>query len=126
MKAVNRVFAFAVLGFAVYYGSLAWRGFAGANGTEAAADAIPKATPSTFRSVLSALDPVSAKPVFVDCWASWCKSCAAMERVLAEPQVKAALSRFTVVRLQAEDIAELRALKGFDSIRGLPAFVILE
>ena len=65
--------------------------------------------------------------MLVDCWATWCKNCAAMERTtLQNPEVVAALERFTVVRLQAEDIAKLRTLPGFESVRGLPAFVIFE
>ena len=47
-----------------------------------------------------------------------------MEKVLEEPHVKKALEGYTVIRMQAEDMKALRALKGFESIRGLPAFVI--
>ena len=45
---------------------------------------------------------------------------------MEEPEVQEGLKPFTVIRLQAEDIAELRKVKGFESIKGLPAFVIFE
>ena len=35
------------------------------------------------------------------------------------------LKDFTVIRLQAENMKELKKLKGFESIRGLPAFVVI-
>ena len=50
----------------------------------------------------------------------------APERVLDEEKVRQALEPFAVLRVQAEDIAELRRVKGFEEIRGLPAFVIFE
>ena len=67
------------------------------------------------------------RPILVDCWATWCKNCTAMERkTLKDPQVVEALKDFTVIRLQAEDIDELLALPDFANIHGLPAFVIFE
>ena len=45
---------------------------------------------------------------------------------MEEGKVREALKPFTVIKLQAEDISELRKVKGFESIRGLPAFVIFE
>ena len=65
-------------------------------------------------------------PILIDCWATWCKNCAAMDKVMEAPEVQEALKPFTVIRLQAEDISELRKVKGFETIKGLPAFVIFE
>ena len=123
MKWVNRVFGVVVLVFAAYYGWLAWRGFAGSvesvgSSETGGMDADPSSIVSSLKS--------SPRPVLVDCWATWCKNCAAMDKVMGRPEVQEALKPFTVIRLQAEDISELRKLKGFESIRGLPAFVIFE
>ena len=131
MKAVNRVFGVVVLGFAAWYGWLAWQGFSSLAGSSSSSSLSSlsrtlSATPATLNSQLLTLNSQSARPILVDCWATWCKNCAAMERVMAKPRVKEALKPFTVIRLQAEDISELRKLKGFESIRGLPAFVIFE
>ena len=129
MKWTNRLFALLVLGFAVWYGRLAWIGFAGASAKEVRPEAqdesVIAATPETFPAVLAGL-PKPSKPVLVDCWATWCKNCAAMEReVFADEKVKAALADFTVIKLQAEDMKALKALAGFGEVKGLPAFVII-
>ena len=126
MKHVNRLFGVAVLAFAAWYAHLAYRGFEGpegASGDGAASFGAVNATPGTFESHLS----VSERPVLVDCWASWCKNCAAMERgTLADPKVREALGKFTVIRLRAEDITALRRLPGFEKVNGLPAFLVFE
>jgi len=132
MKYVNRVFGVIVLGFACWYGWLAWQGVRGradgANPTsgQESASSLLKATPATLAVQLSALDARSARPILVDCWATWCKSCSAMDRVMEDGRVKKALAPYTVLRVQAEDISELRKVKGFETIRGLPPFVVFE
>ena len=66
------------------------------------------------------------RPVLVDCWASWCKNCAAMDAVLERPKVAVALRNYTLVKLQAEDISKLKKIPGFESVKGLPAFAVFE
>lgn len=128
MKWVNRVFGVIVLCFAAWYARLAYIGFAGAPSNETSAQTaeagdatVIEATPSTFYATLER----AGRPVLVDCWATWCKNCRAMERkTLKDERVTAALKDFTVIRLQAEDIDELRELADFKEIQGLPAFLI--
>ena len=123
MKWVNRIFAIAVAGFALWYASLAWRGFMGTDpSTDSAESGAVEATPETFAAALNA----AKRPVLVDCWASWCKNCAAMDRVMAEEPVRKELERFTVIRLRAEDIGALRKLPAFNKVKGLPAFAIFQ
>lgn len=123
MKWVNRIFAIAVAGFALWYASLAWRGFMGtAPSTNPAESGAVEATPETFAAALGA----AKRPVLVDCWASWCKNCAAMDRVMAEEPVRKELERFTVIRLRAEDIGALRKIPAFNKVQGLPAFAIFQ
>ena len=131
MKTVNRAFALLVFGFALWYGYLAWRGFARV--AESAVRESPSigrkaldATPSTFAAVLS--DSLkTGRPVLVDCWATWCKNCAAMEKgTLEDEGVRSELDRFDVIRLQAEDMRALKGLKGFENVLGLPAFAVFE
>lgn len=134
MKYVNKFFALLVFAFAIWYGYLAYRGFVGGEkdaGREMRdeGEAIA-AIPSTFPSILnlnlqSQASTAITKPVLVDCWATWCKNCAAMEReVFTDPKVVEALKGFTVIKLQAENMKELTALSGLSEIRGLPAFII--
>ena len=124
MKTVNKIFGLVVLGLAVWYGILAYRGFAGAGESAEAQqneDGAIAATPSTFADALAA----AKRPVLVDCWATWCKNCTAMEKlVFTDDAVKSVLKDFTIIKLQAEDIRELRKIPGFKDVKGLPAFAI--
>lgn len=130
MTKVNRVFGVAVFGFAVWYGHLAWKGFTAgsdsADNAPAAAEGTDTVTfPSPGKFSLKGLK----RPVLVDCWATWCKNCSAMDKtVLSDSRVKEALERkgMTLVKLQAEDIAALKRLPGFEGVMGLPAFLIFE
>ena len=122
MKWVNRSFAVVVLGIALWYGFIAAKGFALniASPARSAENGVLSMTVDTF-----SLEGLK-RPVLVDCWASWCKNCAAMDAVLEEAPVREELKRFTVIKLQAENIGRLKALEGFESVKGLPAFVVFE
>ena len=129
MKSVNRVFAVLVLLFAAYYGYLAWKGWTRGGSAAPGESGLPGAVETTPDTFLSAFKDAVAegKPVFVDCWATWCKNCFAMDRTtLADPAVRAALERFAVIRLQADDMKGFRLLEPFKDVQGLPAYAIFE
>ena len=125
MKKVNRLFGVIVLCFAAWYGYLAVKACGAFEPAESSRDPAASATPSTIVEVLAS----AKRPVLVDCWASWCKNCAAMDRTtLRDGRVVDTLKEmdFTVIKLQAEDIRALKAVKGFENVLGLPAFVIFQ
>jgi thiol:disulfide interchange protein len=123
MKVVNRIFGVVIFGFACYYGFLAARGLFLKKSEETHLNVSVEATPSTISDKLRS----AKRPVLVDCWATWCKNCSAMEeRTLSKSAVRKALEKFTVIRLQAEDIGELKRQSGFENVKGLPAFLIFE
>ena len=120
MKWVNRVFGVVVLGFAAYYGQLAIRGWTGADVNHG------KIRAEVRIQDLETFVANRKGALLVDCWATWCKNCWAMDAVMKDEKVRKALEPFEVFHVQAEDISELRKVKGFESIKGLPAFVIFE
>lgn len=127
MTKVNKLFGVVVLAFSAYYGCLAYRGFAGDSAEccsgAAGGDAVQVGSVAEF-------SPEGVKkPVLVDCWASWCKNCTAMEKTtLADGRVRAFLkdNGWTLIKLKAEDLGALKALPGCAGIKGLPAFLIYE
>ena len=127
MTKVNKLFGVLVLAFSAYYGYLAYRGFAGSSAE--GAEEISEGDVVKIGSVEEfSLEGVK-KPVLVDCWASWCKNCTAMEKTtLADERVRAFLkdNGWTLIKLKAEDLGALKALPGCSGIKGLPAFLIYE
>ena len=130
MTKVGKLFGIAVLGFAAWYAYLAWNGF-----TEVPAEAGDGRKTAAIQEAVSIPAPENfslkelKRPVLVDCWATWCKNCSAMERTtLSDPKVKSVLKSkgFTLVKLQCEDIAALKKQAGFGDVVGLPAFLIFE
>jgi thiol:disulfide interchange protein len=68
------------------------------------------------------------RPVFLDFWATWCKSCALMERTtFRDPEVRRALEPFVKIRYQAEfpNQSPARDVMRHFGVRGLPTFLIL-
>lgn len=123
MRYVNIAFALVVAALAVRYALMAARGFGFMDGGGERGSGVWKKVESPGDFTLEGLK----RPVIVDCWASWCSNCTEMDRTtLSDPKVKEALKEFSAVKLRAEDIGELRKLKGFEGVKGLPAFVIFE
>ena len=130
MMWVERGFGVVAVAFALHYGWLAWNGFAGGGdadaGSETGGIAWRTDADEAFREAEAA-----GKPIFVDLWATWCRSCEAMERgTLRDPKVAEAVSGMVPLRLQCEDLNSPEAVAlfhelGFTTVRGLPAYAVL-
>jgi thiol:disulfide interchange protein len=126
MNWVKKIFAFIILLFVFWYGYLAGLGFARMY-KSTGQDKLSNVTPAVWSKVY-AKAKADGKPIFVDIWATWCKNCSVMEKTtLRDKRVVDELKKFTVIKLQAEDITALSKIPEFQNVKvsGLPAFVIL-
>jgi thioredoxin:protein disulfide reductase len=130
MVRVKHFFGVVIIGFAVYYGHLAWN----AHQTTvmmAAAKNSPSATPAeSDADLLAAIRQARDRntSLFLDFHASWCKDCSAMDAtVFNRDDVRTKLKDFVSVRYAAEqpDVDPARSLLDHFSIVGLPAYLVL-
>ena len=126
MVRVKQAFGVFLLVLASYYGTLAVFGFRPAAQVAREGSILAGDLAAWAEKVAQAKR--EGKPIFVDFWATWCKNCSAMEKTtFADARVKARLSNFVVVKVQAEKPEQSPAkemLEAFE-IRGLPGFVVL-
>ncbi|NQT92691.1 MAG: thioredoxin family protein, partial [Lentisphaerae bacterium] len=69
------------------------------------------------------------KPVFVDIWASWCKSCLKMEHTtFSDPEVLRRLDAYIKVKYRAEDpeSPDIKPVLDGYGVVGLPTYLVLE
>jgi thiol:disulfide interchange protein DsbD len=133
MVRVKQVFGVFILGTAVYYGYLAYGLFANrwVEASEVQSSVEEKLKEGWYSNLAAGLAEAQrdGKPVLVDLWATWCKSCLTMDKTtLRDPEVTAALSGYVKVKFQAEDPESSPAkdvMKRFGAI-GLPTYVILK
>ncbi len=117
MEYVKYGFGVIILVMAVYYGYMAYQLFQ--HGKKA-----PE------RSLYAALAEAQEKqkPIFIDFWATWCKSCLEMERTtFKDGKVKETMQRFVVLKYQAEDLKdpETKEVLDYFGVKGLPAYIVL-
>jgi thioredoxin:protein disulfide reductase len=131
---VKYVFGVLILGMALYYGYLGVNLFWTHNasnaqdlaGTVKSRESDLPWTHSLGEGLQKARN--ENKPVFIDFWASWCKNCTAMEATtFRDPEVRKLLTKFVLVKYQAEkpeEPATKRLLDRFGVV-GLPTYVVL-
>jgi len=133
MLRVKYAFGVLIIGFAAYYGHLAFGIFrseatllAHASEDRAMADSSAALAEDLSKALREA--QADGRPVFIDFWASWCKNCSAMEHTtFASASVKQRLSGFHEVRFQAERPNQSPAKEVLDyfNVLGLPSYVVL-
>ncbi|MGI6346669.1 MAG: cytochrome c biogenesis protein CcdA [Limisphaerales bacterium] len=137
MNRVKQAFGVLILLFAAYY---AWEGYklwkSGAEltridsvQTEAAESADAAAIDEQLAQAMSE-SLASGKPIFVDFWATWCKSCMYMEKTtFSDTEVQKRLeSEFIVLKLQTEQPRKSPAkeILEYYEVIGLPTYLILK
>lgn len=128
MARVKVFFGIILLLLAVYYGCVSVRGFIAASGSQSQTEGSIRA--GDHEAWLAKFKEAEQKglPIFVDCRATWCKNCSAMERTtFRNERVKARLSKYLVIKVQAETPSEPNAKAQLTALgaRGLPAFAVL-
>ena len=132
MEGVKLFFGIMILGFAFYYGSLSYKGFAPAPVADKAASmdylTIDGATNEGLEEAL-AQARASGQSVFLDFWASWCKNCKAMDtRTFSDPEVQRRLAPYRFIKYVAEDPTDSDTKHVMEQygVQGLPTFVIIQ
>jgi thiol:disulfide interchange protein len=127
MVGVKQAFGVVILATAAYYGYEAYGQFS-AQPSVAQAPGLSKdgwyhSMPDAFAAART-----QNKPVLIDMWATWCKNCVVMDATtFQDAEVKRAMERYVLVKLQAED-PEAQPAKGWmdrlESV-GLPTYGIV-
>ena len=133
MVRVKQAFGVFILATAAYYGYLSYELFANrfvdaSEVQSSVEEKLKEGWHSTLAAGLAVAER-EQKPVLVDLWATWCKSCLTMDKTtLRDPQVTSALANYVKVKFQAENPDEAPArdvMRRFGAI-GLPTYVILQ
>jgi thiol:disulfide interchange protein len=133
MVRVKQVFGIFILATAAYYGYLAYGLFANrwVEASDVQSSVEEKLKEGWYANLAAGLAEAerTGKPVLVDLWATWCKSCLTMDKTtLRDPEVTSALAGYVKVKFQAEDPESPPAkdvMKRFGAI-GLPTYVVLK
>jgi thiol:disulfide interchange protein len=132
MVRVKQAFGVLIVSTAVYYGYVGYGLLSSrSEGPTDVASSVEEQLKAGWHASLAeglAVARREQKPVLIDLWATWCKNCFVMDKTtLADPAVKAGLSNYVKIKVQAEepDYPPTRAIMERLGAIGLPAYAIL-
>ncbi len=130
MENIKRVFGVIILLAALYYG---WLGIKllkpPSMQTNHTSETVEEMTWLTSFDDALELSHKTGKPIFVDVWATWCKSCKAMSATtLKDPAVLARLENYVPLKFQAENPKDPDTKRMLDAlgVKGQPFYVVLQ
>ena len=121
MVKIKYIFGIIILLMAVYYGYTAWNLRSGAFNQQ-----------QEVARVAAELDNAAAenKNVLLDCHASWCKNCAALDKVIASAEIQDVLkkSNTKLIKFRTEKLTdpEIKAFMQQYKLPGLPSLLLLK
>lgn len=132
MVRVRQAFGVLILGFAAYYGYLAYdlfsnRYFVDREAVQAGMEQ-EKGWVSSLAQGLPEAEK-QGKPVIIDFWATWCKSCLVMNKTtFRDADVMARLEKYVGIKYQAEspDESPAKEILDYFGAVGLPTYVVLK
>jgi len=133
MEKIKYGFGVIIIIFAAWYGIIGYSLLTGRNGTNKT-EVVSAEADCSKRGWVISLDEGFAraeqenKPVLIDMWASWCKSCLQMERTtFKDKRVCDKLDSFVKIKYQAEkpNEPEIKAVLDHFNVIGLPTYVVL-
>jgi thiol:disulfide interchange protein len=128
MNRVKYAFGVFIFAFAAYYGYLGTTLLMPAGNFATNHNANGAQTPHEVLAAAIHESRSTGKPILVDCWASWCKNCSAMEHTtFQDTKVQQRLEDFVFVKLQAERLNDpsVKGILDELGVMGLPTYILL-
>ena len=119
MQIVKYIFGILILFFTFWYTTNAISGFNYSN---------DKSTVSSKKDLELVLEKaiIEKKPVIIDFWAYWCKSCKKLDETFKNELVRNELKNYTFIKFDASNIEETEDVLIEYDVMGLPTLIVLK